>query len=726
MNLEKYKLLEIQLRKIIIQPIAAIGVVITILITLFSYNNLAKNKNDLSNLLLSETEKQINFISEDIYFHNNDAIKRRLTAITESAIRSLSIGTDNVQTCRTVYDKNMQLLFAVPENCKLPHSSIESKITANIGNEIVGYVVTTLEISNYVWLKDLFLAITLLVFVTLVLMFLQFVLLRKLNSQIVLPLIEEISDKSRHETISNMTRMIAHDVRRPISLATMGVNVLENMNDPGKLKEFLPVLKDNVNKAASEVEGMLKDILYAGEQIDTRKEQSDPLVICRNTIHQMKYFFKSLPDAKKNIKINFSNNSQQYLVGSEHRWTRVLVNLLENAIHAMRTAGKINVNFSESSTDIQIKVSNENSFMTEEQIKMFFDKGFSNKGSTGLGSAIIQSVIKNVNGTIECKSDALVGTSFIITVPKGTKTTQNFEFVVETADINEIKSEVTTDTSSSIDKKKSISSSVITTSDLVAKTAANLEFLKRQFKILIIDDEKEYLTISKQTIENLNGISNYLTIFTAASFEESVILLENTSFDLVISDLNLNDAQFSGRDIVSLCSKKYPESRICVNSNDMSPSNYRDVLELGADWFLPKPIINEQMLRIILETSENILSTTSPIIKQSDKQIIILDTDKIMTEILTDHFLDSNLKTKNYSKVLDLKLEISKEEAANSVLLVSKAFAHGTELADLFSVLRFHRVIGKFCKSDIDITLHTEFSQFVNQPIPNNINEIIG
>jgi signal transduction histidine kinase len=99
---------------------------------------------------------------------------------------------------------------------------------------------------------------------------------------------------------------------------------------------------------------------------------------------------------------------------------QVFMNLLENAAHAIKEHGDINIETEATETHIRICISDTGVGISRENIEKLFDPFFTTKPvgtGTGLGLSISYGIIEKHNGTIEILSEVGRGTKFIISLP---------------------------------------------------------------------------------------------------------------------------------------------------------------------------------------------------------------------------------------------------------------------------------------------------------------------
>jgi len=100
---------------------------------------------------------------------------------------------------------------------------------------------------------------------------------------------------------------------------------------------------------------------------------------------------------------------------------QVFLNLFANACDAMGGAGELSVRADEEDTAVRIRVSDTGAGMSRETVDKIFEPFFTTKDKgTGLGLAIVFNIIQKHGGSMQAESTEGAGTTFVITLPKGT------------------------------------------------------------------------------------------------------------------------------------------------------------------------------------------------------------------------------------------------------------------------------------------------------------------
>jgi len=95
------------------------------------------------------------------------------------------------------------------------------------------------------------------------------------------------------------------------------------------------------------------------------------------------------------------------------------------------------------------------------------------------------------------------------------------------------------------------------------------------FKILLVDDEKEYLDVIKLILE-----SNQFKVKTASSGKKALSMLGKESFDLVITDLIMPET--TGLELLDAIKKEYNDTEVILFTGYGSVQNAVDAMKKGA------------------------------------------------------------------------------------------------------------------------------------------------
>lgn len=224
---------------------------------------------------------------------------------------------------------------------------------------------------------------------------------------------------SKHELLrKRLTADVAHELRTP--LATLQ-GQLEAMIDGVWEADKARLL------SCHEETQRLSKIVNSLEEL-TRYE-SENLILHRTTfdltelaMSVTKHFEPLLME--KNLTLHV-NGSSEYMKGDLDKIKQILVNLLANAVKFSREGDTIYVEASHDESHTILRISDTGAGIPEEDLPYIFERFFRadksrnlNTGGSGIGLAIVKSLVEAHHGQILAESQLGKGTSFTLRFPK--------------------------------------------------------------------------------------------------------------------------------------------------------------------------------------------------------------------------------------------------------------------------------------------------------------------
>lgn len=236
---------------------------------------------------------------------------------------------------------------------------------------------------------------------------------------------EIAAEHIRNEFFNN----ISHEFKTPINLLLsttqlmnehMKNNNISNINEY-KVKRYMEIIENNSYRLLK-----LTDNLIDMTQIDIGNykltlENKDIISIVENVILTASDYIGNI-----NSKIIFDTNIEEKIVAcDQEKIEKIILNLLSNAIkYSNDSDNEIFVNMKSSENNIKISIKDNGIGIAEDKLQSIFEKfGQEDKSlsrrqeGSGLGLALVKSLVEMHDGTIEVKSKLGEGSEFIITLP---------------------------------------------------------------------------------------------------------------------------------------------------------------------------------------------------------------------------------------------------------------------------------------------------------------------
>lgn len=120
------------------------------------------------------------------------------------------------------------------------------------------------------------------------------------------------------------------------------------------------------------------------------------------------------------------------------------------------------------------------------------------------------------------------------------------------------------------------------------------------YNLLLIDDEIEMLV----GIEKILNSRDDFNVTSVSDFHKALGLIKSQTFDLVITDLKMNE--HSGRDILMYTLENNPETKVIMISGYGTIEASVETIQLGAFDFIEKPFTSKKLFKVIDKALESI------------------------------------------------------------------------------------------------------------------------
>ncbi len=222
----------------------------------------------------------------------------------------------------------------------------------------------------------------------------------------------ELLHNERLTTLGKFSSMILHDIRNPISVIKAYADMLKLSCDENS-KDY-----NYLDKISFETERLNQ---LANELLDYSRGE----IRLDMGIVSIPDFFKEICDfaehrlSSKEIEVECSYEYDGHVVMDHKRILRVFTNLLENARKALGRRGTCRITAVKENRMIKFAVQDDGSGMSQEVLDHIFEPFYSSSpnGGTGLGMAIVKSVVEAHHGTVDIDSREGEGTEVSIKLP---------------------------------------------------------------------------------------------------------------------------------------------------------------------------------------------------------------------------------------------------------------------------------------------------------------------
>lgn len=224
------------------------------------------------------------------------------------------------------------------------------------------------------------------------------------------------SHQQKVSSLAFLSTSIAHEMKNNLGAIRLILEGLidDKHNDVNKfpdLKKYLNLAHDQLVETVKIPERLLRLAQYSENEVS----QIDVASAVKDMILMIDY------DAKRHgIAIITDFDSKVLLWGNEADFKMIILNLTQNAIKAMPNGGELRITGKKDRKHILINISDTGVGIDSDKIKHIFEPFYSANDqikSSGLGLAIVSSLIEKMKGHISVKSKLEKGTTFLIKLP---------------------------------------------------------------------------------------------------------------------------------------------------------------------------------------------------------------------------------------------------------------------------------------------------------------------
>ena len=369
---------------------------------------------------------------------------------------------------------------------------------------------------------------------------------------------------------------VAHDIRVPVTLIQLLVSQLTEKNKLQNSIELIQRNTQNLNEYVTQLldfqkadRGMLK---LSVEKVDLKK-----------IVHRTVAEFEPLL-IEKSIDISLSV-PKVYLWFDETKVSRIFYNLISNAIKYSEDGGQIEIKVLAKNKNIQIDFIDNGIGIPEDEQKLLFSRftrgtNINNKGisGSGIGLMISKKIIELHGGSIEFTSKQNIGSTFSLTLKKGSEHYKEKDLFIKQSEVLD---------------SESIQEGITSNKTL----------------LLVEDNEDLRVTIKFELEKKYNVID-------APNGREALLIALSKNPDLIITDVMM--PVMGGKELCNILKTNFQTSHIplimITSLNDVDDKI--EGLEIGADAYLEKPF-NMKILNAMIVNLLNSRQTISQISNSS-------------------------------------------------------------------------------------------------------------
>ena len=224
---------------------------------------------------------------------------------------------------------------------------------------------------------------------------------------------QQVIQAEKMSAIGQLAAGIAHEINNPLGgILNCLYNLRKKRLSPEREEEYIKSMEDGIHRVQRTVDQLLDF-----------SQQHEPKLISVN-INNLVEGVLSLINyvIKKNgikLKKEFTTSLPQ-LMADQHKMGQVVMNILLNAVQAIKGKGQIRVKTFQENGWCCIEVMDNGNGIPPDMLPRIFDPFFTTKDvgkGTGLGLAVSLGIVEMHSGRIDVKSELGKGTTFTVKLP---------------------------------------------------------------------------------------------------------------------------------------------------------------------------------------------------------------------------------------------------------------------------------------------------------------------
>ncbi len=222
----------------------------------------------------------------------------------------------------------------------------------------------------------------------------------------------ELDVASRLAAISRITGGVAHEIKNPLNAISLRLDLLRaRLGEP---EEELMAEIDILSNEVRRLDRVVKTFLDFSRPVDVKLTEVDLVAIAREVAEL------TTPQARlANIQVWFEDSAETAPIrGDSDMLKQAILNLVLNAIEAMKNGGNLWLRVSRDGNAVVLNVSDDGPGIPSDARDKVFQLYFTTKlRGSGIGLAMTYRAVQLHNGTINFSTETGRGTAFQMTFP---------------------------------------------------------------------------------------------------------------------------------------------------------------------------------------------------------------------------------------------------------------------------------------------------------------------
>jgi nitrogen fixation/metabolism regulation signal transduction histidine kinase len=226
---------------------------------------------------------------------------------------------------------------------------------------------------------------------------------------------DKLAQQERENAWREMAQQVAHEIKNPLTPMKLRLQHLQRswQDHP---EEFQTRLNDFVQSMTDQID----TLSHIAQEFSNFAKMPQSVNEHLNIQDIVKSVLTTFENENQTISFHQNKSEAAFIYGDKSQVIRVLNNLITNAIQAIPTerAKKISLGLRFAEHHVVIKITDNGSGIPPEISKRIFMPNFTTRSTgSGLGLAMVKSIVTQMNGNVAFRTQVDKGSSFFVILP---------------------------------------------------------------------------------------------------------------------------------------------------------------------------------------------------------------------------------------------------------------------------------------------------------------------
>ncbi len=224
---------------------------------------------------------------------------------------------------------------------------------------------------------------------------------------------QQLIQSEKLAAVGQLAAGIVHDIKNPLAVISgLSEEMQETVGTESELATSLSQVRDNAVRASR----ILTDLLKFARQSNPELQYQNVWDTVQAAVRLNEYLAR-----RGNVRVSIEENPAPILtLFDAAQLEQVLVNLIQNAVHAMPSGGTLRLAVRQAEPWVEVEIRDSGVGIPPKNLNRIFDPFFTTKPpgeGTGLGLSVSYGIIAQHQGRIDVVSEVGQGSAFTIRLP---------------------------------------------------------------------------------------------------------------------------------------------------------------------------------------------------------------------------------------------------------------------------------------------------------------------